>query len=137
MKKVLSVAAALVLLVPLANAEVAVIAHPSVSESASSEDLSRVFLGKRKALESGYKVIPLNLKEGSTARDEFNDKVLGKSESQLKSYWSKLIFTGKGQPPKEMDSESELVELIKSNPNMIGYVNAASIPEGVSVLGKF
>ena len=120
-----------------AMAEVSVIVHPSVSESASASDIERVFLGKTKALPGGTKVIPINLESGNAARDEFNEKVLGKSDSQLKSYWSRLVFTGKAQPPKDVGSEADVINLVKSNPNMIGYVSSGAAMDGVTVLVTF
>ncbi len=118
-------------------AEVAVVVNTSVSDTVNKEDLSRIFLGKAKSLDGGHKVTPLNLPEGSATREEFNDKVLGKNDSQLKSYWSKLIFTGKGQPPKEIGSDSEVKQLIAADSSLIGYIDAASIDDSVKVLAKY
>lgn len=121
----------------LARSEVVIIAHPSVSEAASHKQIKKIFLGKRKSLKSGHRTIPISLPDGSPIREEFNKKVLKKSNSQLKSYWSKLMFTGKGQPPKTIKSEAEVVQLVKRNPNIIGYVNASALEEGVTVLGRY
>lgn len=118
-------------------AEVAVVVHPSVSDSASKKQISRVFLGKSKKLPGGQKVTPVALSEGNAARDEFNDKVLGKSDSQLKSYWSKLIFTGKGQPPSELDSDADVVAKVSSDPGTIGYISQESVTDAVKVLATF
>jgi len=117
--------------------EVAVIVHPSVGDSASTSDISRIFLGKAKSLPGGTKVIPVNLERGSATREEFNEKVLGKSGSQLKSYWSRLVFTGKAQPPKDTGTDKDVIDLIKSNPNIIGYVSADKVTADVKVLATF
>lgn len=116
--------------------EVAIIVHPSVDVSASAEDIERLFLGKSKDLQ-GTKLIPINLEAGNPARNEFNAKILKKSDAQLKSYWSRLVFTGKAQPPKDVGSEADVVGLVKSNPNMIGYVSPANATDGVKVLSSF
>jgi len=63
--------------------------------------------------------------------------VLKKSASQLKAYWSKLLFTGKGTPPKEIGSDAEMVSLVASNPNMIGFVDAAAVNDSVKVVTRF
>ncbi|WP_250655865.1 phosphate ABC transporter substrate-binding protein [Alkalimarinus coralli] len=118
-------------------ADVAVVVHPSVSDSASKKQISRIFLGKSKKLPGGQKVTPIALSEGNAARDEFNDKVLGKSDSQLKSYWSKLIFTGKGQPPSELDSDADVVAKVSSDPGTIGYISQESVTDAVKVLATF
>ena len=118
-------------------AEVVVIVHPSVSATASAKDISRIFLGKSKSLPGGHKVKPVSLSNGNSARDEFNEKVLKKSNSQLKSYWSKLIFTGKGQPPKELGSAADVVTKVSSDPGSIGYVSKESVTDAVKVLASF
>jgi ABC-type phosphate transport system substrate-binding protein len=70
-------------------------------------------------------------------RDEFNDKILGKSDAQLKSHWSRLVFTGKAQPPKDVGSDAEVIGLVKSNPGMIGYVSSGAASDGVKVIATF
>ena len=120
-----------------AYAEVDVIVHSSVNESASQSDLQRLFLGKSSALPGGTKVIPINIASGNAVRDEFNTKVLGKSDSQLNSYWSRLVFTGKAQPPKDVGSEADVINLVKSNPNMIGYVSSGTAGGDVKVIATF
>ena len=118
-------------------AEVVVIVNPSVSATVSAKDISRIFLGKSKSLPGGHKVKPLSLSDGNAARDEFNEKVLKKSNSQLKSYWSKLIFTGKGQPPKELGSDADMIAKISSDPGGIGYISKESVTDTVKVLVSF
>jgi len=78
----------------------------------------------------------LSLEEDNPTRSEFHDAVLGKSDAQMKAYWSKLLFTGKGTPPKET-SVAEMLELIADNPNTIGYIDAASVNGNVKVIATF
>lgn len=120
-----------------AQAEVDIIVHSSVSETATKEDLSRLYLGKTKSLAGGTTLEPINLQSGNPTRDEFNEKVLGKSDAQLKSHWSRLVFTGKAQPPKDVGSDAEAIELVKNNPNMIGYVSSGSAGGDVKVIATF
>ncbi|MCL2919096.1 substrate-binding domain-containing protein [Shewanella litorisediminis] len=119
-----------------AMAEVVVVVHPSNGVTMDSGDISRIYLGKLKTFPGGGPVVPLDLKEGSSTRTAFVDKVLGKSESQLKAYWSKLVFSGQGQPPKSVD-DAEMLNLVASNPNMIGFVDAANVNDTVKVIARF
>jgi ABC-type phosphate transport system substrate-binding protein len=118
-------------------AEVAVIVNASVDTTASMKEIKKVYLGKSKSLSGGYKVKPIALAEGSETRDAFNQAVLKKSDSQLKSYWAKLIFTGKGHPPKEMENDQEVIRAISDNPKLIGYVEASSVTPEVKVIASF
>lgn len=128
---------ALSLTIMQAEADVAVIAHPSLPESVSAKVVTRIYLGKMKALPGGTSVVPVGLKEGVPATTEFNDKALGKNASQLKSYWSKRVFTGKGTPPLEVEDEAEMLTLISTNPNMIGFIDASKVTDEVKVLVTF
>ena len=104
---------------------VTVIVHPSNSAALDKSSISRIFLGKAKSFPGGGQAVPINLADGSGGSNDFNDKVLNKSASQLKAYWSKLVFTGKGTPPKTVDSDAEMIALISANPNMIGFVEGS------------
>lgn len=114
--------------------DVAVIVNPSNNSEISENDISRIFLGKNKSYTNGNSVEPVNTKYGSGVRQEFEDKLIGKSKSQMKAYWSKLIFTGKGKPPKELSSDDEILAFVAANPNAIGYISSAKVNDSVKVI---
>ena len=122
----------------LCSAEVAVIVSSNNSNSnISAADISKVFLGKSKSFPDGTQAIAIDQNDNSAARNEFNDKVLGKSSSQLKSYWSRLIFTGKGTPPKQVANDAAIKAAVAGNPAMIGYIDASAVDGTVKVVAKF
>ena len=121
----------------LAFAEVAVIVHPSNNNQLDEATVSKIFLGREKSFADGQSVVPLALADSAPASAAFNDAVLKKSSSQLKAYWSKLVFTGKGTPPKEIGSEEEMLKLVATNPSVIGYVDASKVDASVKVALKF
>lgn len=120
-----------------AQAEVAVVVHPSNAAAIDDAAFARIFLGKMKNFPGGGQAIPINQAEGTNATAEFNSKVLKKSGSQIKAYWSKLVFTGKGTPPKAVASDADVIGLVSSNPNVIGYVDASAVTSAVKVVAKF
>ncbi len=121
----------------IVSAEVAVIVHPSSSvASLTEDDVARLFLGKAKSFPGGAQAVPINQNEGSPARDKFNETVCKKNASQYKAYWSQLVFTGKGTPPKDGGNDAEVKALIASNPNMIGYVDSSVVDASVKVVYK-
>ncbi|HCU67137.1 MAG TPA: phosphate ABC transporter substrate-binding protein [Rheinheimera sp.] len=135
MKKTLCIAA--LLLSQLAFAEVAVIVHPSNNNALDEATVAKIFLGREKSFADGKSVVPVSLSETAAASTAFNDTVLKKSSSQLKAYWSKLVFTGKGTPPKEITSDEEMIKLVATNPSLIGYVDASKVDASVKVALKF
>lgn len=62
---------------------------------------------------SGKAIEVFSLSDNSDIASDFKEKALNKSNSQYKSYWSKLIFTGKGKPPRQIKSEDEMINVIK------------------------
>ena len=121
----------------LCFADVAVIVNPDNSSALSDSDISRLFLGKLKKFSSGDKAVAINLKFGSNTRDEFESKVLGKTSSQIKAYWSKRVFSGKGKPPPELVSDKDILTMVASDNNVIAYVDAASVDDSVKVVKIF
>lgn len=120
-----------------AYAEVAVIVHPSSSVASMTDDeVSRLFLGKSNSFPSGGQAVPLNQDEGSPARDKFNEAVCKKNASQYKAYWSQLVFTGKGTPPKDSGKDAGVKTLVAANPNMIGYIDSSAVDATVKVVYK-
>jgi ABC-type phosphate transport system substrate-binding protein len=118
-------------------ADVAVVVHPSNTVALTQEQVSQIYLGRSKSFPDGKSVIVLGQKDSAAAAEEFNTKVLSRSNSQMKAYWSKLIFTGKGTPPQEVESDQALLQLVSSNPNAIGYVDKASVTDKVKVVASF
>ncbi len=118
-------------------AGVSVIVHPQNTNALSEEDISRIFLGKRKSFPDGSEAIPIDQVEGSPARTSFVGSVLKKSDQQIKAYWAQLLFTGKGTPPTIIDEASDVKKLIADNPNLIGYIDSAQVDDTVKVVGEF
>jgi ABC-type phosphate transport system substrate-binding protein len=119
-----------------ARADVVVVVHPSNASALDASAISRLFLGKAKTFPDGAQAVPIAQKEGNAAREAFNTRYVQKTGSQLKAYWSQLVFTGKGTPPKEVDNDEEVKKLVSANPNMIGYLDAAKVDGSVKVVGK-
>lgn len=118
----------------VAYAELAIIVHPSNNSNMSQDEISKVFLGKSKSFSNGETALPVNQK--GNPLDTFNTQVLKKSSSQIKAYWSKLIFTGKGTPPKDLDNDAEVKKMVANNPNVIGYIDASKVDGSVKVVLK-
>lgn len=121
------------LMMSRANA-VEVVASPDITDdSLTASDIENLFLGKKKSLPGGQKVKVVTLKSGG-AHDEFLSQYVGKSASQFSAYWKRKIVDGTGIPPKSFSSEQELIDYVKSQRSIIGYISDASSADGVNVI---
>lgn len=115
-------------------AEVVVVVHPSNGASLDKKSVQRIFLGKEKKFSDGKEALPINQVTTSAARGSFDSDTLERSSTQIAAYWSKLVFTGKGIPPKELDDDAAVLAIVADNPNAIGYVDSASVSDAVKVI---
>lgn len=129
MKKFLS-ALALLSCATLAQAEVAVIVNAGASAAPSQSDVANIFLGKDKSLKG------VDQAAWNPTKEKFYAGVANKNESQLKSYWSGLVFTGKGQPLPTVADDAAVVAKVGAEADAIGYVDAAAVTDKVKVLFK-
>jgi ABC-type phosphate transport system substrate-binding protein len=118
-------------------AEVLVVVHPSNESTFDSNQIKRIYLGKVKSFSNGNIILPVNQDPSVVITGEFSSKALKKSSSQLKAYWSKLVFSGKGTPPKEVSGDGQVMKLVANNPDSIGYIDSASLDDSVKVVAKY
>lgn len=129
------IGAALMALAPVARAEVVpVVSAKSAVTVLSKSQLVDVFLGKQSRYPNGEPAMPIDQAEGSEARDEFYTRYAAHSPAQLKSYWSKLIFTGKAQPPRQAGSVEKLRKVLTDNPHAIGYMRRHEVDAHLRIL---
>lgn len=125
--RMLSVALGLTL-AGLAQAEVAVIVNPGAAKAPSQAEVANIFLGKDKSFKG------VDQAGWNATKDKFYTSVTNKNESQLKSYWSTLVFTGKGQPLPSVAGDAEVLARVAAEADAIGYIDAGAVSDAVKVL---
>jgi ABC-type phosphate transport system substrate-binding protein len=97
----------------------------------SKSQVEDLFLGKTIRFPDGAIAVAIDQAEGSAVRDEFYNKIFGKSAAQIKAYWSKIIFTGRGQPPQSVSNTIEMMKRISADPTAIGYIDRNMMNDSV------
>jgi ABC-type phosphate transport system substrate-binding protein len=118
-------------------AEVSVIVNTANNDTIDATLVKKIYLGKAKSFPSGGKVNVFTLSSNMPETEHFRKNALNKSNSQFKSYWSKLTFTGKGTPAKELSSPAEIINAVKNDPNAIGFINTNDLNSDVKALVNF
>lgn len=136
MKHIFKVLAACGFISLNANAEPVVVGHKSLQVSLSAAEVKNLFLSKRNALSSGQEIEIVEQGTDSPLRADFHNKYTNKTQAQLQSYRARLVFTGKGEVPKEVSNSEELISMISGDSRLIGYIDSSEITDGVAVLFK-
>jgi ABC-type phosphate transport system substrate-binding protein len=118
-----------------ARAELVVIVSAKSPVSALRADqVADIFLGQIGNFPDGAEAIALDQSIGSPLRDSFYAKVAAKSPALVKAYWTKMIFTGRGQPPKELPNNAAVRKQVADNPSLIGYIDRSALDPSVKAV---
>jgi ABC-type phosphate transport system substrate-binding protein len=113
---------------------VAVVSAKSAVTALSKAQVADIFFGRVSRFPDGTPAVPIDQAEGTAARDEFYLKLAGRSPAQIKAYWSKIIFTGRGQPPKAVVDGNEMKKRIAQDVDSIGYIDEKLVDASVRVV---
>jgi ABC-type phosphate transport system substrate-binding protein len=131
MKKTMSILVAALLAaaaLPAAAETVVIVSAKNPATRMFSEQAAQFFLGKSTMF------TPVDQADGSAIRNEFYKKVTDKDAAQVKAIWSKLVFTGKAQAPKEFKTSAEVRKAVADDPKAIGYIEKSAVDDTVKVI---
>jgi ABC-type phosphate transport system substrate-binding protein len=110
-----------------AQAETVVIANPAAG-ALTKDQVADLFLGKSQSL------TPIDQSEGSPIYADFYKKATGRDVAQVKSTWSRIVFSGKGQAPKQLSDSAAVKKAVAADPKAVGYVEKAAVDGTVKVV---
>jgi hypothetical protein len=94
----------------------------------SKDQVTNVYIGTRNDLK------PLDLPASAAERDTFYQKATARDAAQIKAVWARLLFTGRGQPPKELPDEAAIKKAVAGDPKAVGYIDKANVDSTVKVV---
>lgn len=118
----------------LAGELVVIVSAKSPISTLRPEQVADIFLGQIANFPGGTEAVALDQRIGSPERDEFYSKVASKTPPLVKAYWTKMIFTGRGQPPKEVAGSAAIRKMVADNPALIGYIDRNALDASVKAV---
>ena len=111
---------------------VVVISNDLAVSELSKAQIKRLFLAKSSQIDNiRVKIVEL---ENTSYKEHFYKEVSGKSKAQLRSYWTTLIYTGKAQPPRQLENMQELLKRMREDKKIITYLPVSKITKDMKVL---
>lgn len=100
-----------------------VIAYPRVATQSLPVNTARSMFGMRQLTwPDGQQVRVFVFSDNHPLHNEFCKEMLNMYPYQLRQSWDRLIYSGTGQAPMEVNSEEEMLSRVSSTPGAIGYV---------------
>lgn len=118
------------------RAEIVLVVNKANTQKLSDEQLTEIYLGKSKAFPNGSKAVPIMVDFKVDGLDAFLNSRFGKSISQYRSYWSRLMFSGEGVPPQTYNNGKDIVDLVGRNPDLIGITDSSFVNDSVRVVTR-
>ena len=110
---------------------VVVVSARSAIEALQPDQVAAIFLGQAPRFPNGAVATALDQPLGSPERDAFYLRVAGKTPALLKAHWSKMVFTGRGQPPRELPGSAAVRKAVAEDPGLIGYIERGALDPSV------
>lgn len=110
-----------------AAGDIVVIVNP-MAPGLSKQQLADVYLGRSETY------APIDLAESSPVRADFYQRATGRDLAQVKSTWSRIVFTGRGLPPRELPDAAAVKRAVAANPRAVGYIERAAVDDTVKVV---
>jgi ABC-type phosphate transport system substrate-binding protein len=101
--------------------------HPDNPQASAPRDLvADAFLRKTTDWPDGQGIRPVDLPASSATRARFSETVLKRSVAAVKHYWQQIIFSGRGVPPPELESDAAVIGYVLQHRGAIGYVSGSA-----------
>jgi hypothetical protein len=111
-----------------ASAGEIVVVMGSGAAALTKDQVTSIYLGRNNALK------PIDLPESNPIREAFYKKATDRAPAQVKAVWSRLVFTGQGQPPKELGDAAAVKKAVATDLKAVGYIDKADIDASVKVV---
>lgn len=131
---VIAILSPLTLTTTYAGEVVVIVSAKRAPLALSPLQVSNIFLAQAERLPNGDELVPLDLPIDSPLRDQFYMKVAAKSPVLVRAYWTKMVFTGRGQPPRTVANSVAVRKMVAANPTLIGYIDSAALDDSVQVV---
>jgi ABC-type phosphate transport system substrate-binding protein len=135
MRKIQVYAAGLLLCLCEAAYSVDLVIHREITyESISKNTLRSIFSMRMTQWPNGTPIRVFVMGDKTATHASFTKQILGVFPHQLRRAWNRQIYSGMGQAPIKVESESEMREQIAKTPGAIGYLSEEKVNDHVRIL---
>lgn len=107
--------------------DIVVIVHPQ-APPLSKELVADLYLGRSQLL------TPLDMPDGSATYTEFYRRATGRDVAQIKSTWSRIVFSGKGLAPRQLSDAAAIKRAVAADPRAVGYIERTALDASVKAV---
>ncbi|MCY4043620.1 MAG: phosphate ABC transporter substrate-binding protein [Cellvibrionales bacterium] len=115
-----------------AKGDIAIIVHPSNTNTITLKRVKKIFLAKTQSFPDGKPVKAFQM-DFEPLRTAFNRNVLNRSEKAVNYYWARMLFSSKAKPPVILQNADHIKTIVASQPEAIAYIDIKDVDPSVRV----
>jgi ABC-type phosphate transport system substrate-binding protein len=108
-------------------ADLVVIANPALGPM-TKEQVADLFLGKSQSF------TPYDQDSKSPIYADFYQKAAGRTPAQVKATWSRVVFSGMGQTPRQVPDSEAVKKAVAGDPKGVGYIEKSAVDATVKAV---
>lgn len=116
--------------------ELTIIGNKTGFQSTSLKELKQIFRGKYSSWPDTKISVTIVLPSPqSPIAQKTATQIYANSISGVQKYWLSLVFQGRANPPAFLESDEDIVEMVRKTPGAIGIISATypSIPKNLVI----
>ena len=110
-----------------ARAEEIVVIVNLAAAPITKDQVADLYLGRTDAW------TPIDQDVASGIYVEFYKKVTGRDSAQIKAIWSRILFTNRGVPPKQLPDSAAVKKAVAANLKAVGYIEKSAVDASIKV----
>ena len=115
--------------------DLVLIANPNVETHQLNRDTARaMFAMRQRTWPDGQAARVFVLPNDDQSHERFVKQFLNVYPHQLQMAWDRVVFSGTGQAPTQVDTEAQMLEQVASTPGGIGYIEKKHLDDRVNVI---
>jgi ABC-type phosphate transport system substrate-binding protein len=106
--------------------DLTIIGNKTGFESTSLKEIRQIFKGKYSSWPIAKSTVTIVLPSPkSPTSQKVATQIYGNTVSGVQKYWLSLVFQGRANPPIFLDTDEEIVEIVRKNPGSIGIISSS------------
>jgi ABC-type phosphate transport system substrate-binding protein len=127
--------ASLMMLTHTGFADLVIVANSNSGiQRLSKSEVINIYLGRYRRLDNGATAVPIDLSSNEESKATFYRLLVDKNLAEINAYWSRLVFSGKTRPPKQIDNVDDALTFVANNPDALIYIERADINSEVMIV---
>ena len=106
-------------------------------DALSKKQVIDIYMGRYVSFPDGSPAEPVDFPSNTNEKATFYLTLVNKEERKIKSYWSRLLFSGRAKPPIEADSFQDVVSFVEQNQDAIAYIPRSGVTSEMKIVYDF